>query len=563
MNSYTSTPSAERLAFRLVNFLGGEELGSHLHTVIYAHTSNGFQEASFIQSVGMPEPIPLLDLYQSTRLKSGPEPDVASMIVSGRNSLIYAGPGQGKTTLLKHQLLDQAENSTYIPVLFTLRTHGTLDLLGDIVQTLEARRRLHRVPHTPEKLLLLVDGYDEIADDQRRLVCQLLGRFGRLNAGFFILTCRTGYMVTDLAAREYELAEFNESDAIAFVDAFARAMRISVKGTVLIRELRERKLVYILSHPLMLTLACVVKTRKNPGLPHNAIELMRQAIETLAYRWDEGKGVVRASRLGLYSVQLLDCVTRIAYDMNTLKAPTSTVTEIIGRYLVLIRRPDIMPGRVLDEVRAFYGLLFTTPDGSCQFVHKTVQDYLAARYRVEKGLFQPARVETWDLQAAYCACLSHEATKALSFALRYSRSTEAIRECLLNNALFDPETVASSVFEHFDRYRENHSLVRIGAPRGYNISSKSDFMGLADDVFLHAIMRKGHTMKNTTAKAVVLGLCLSEYVLRKLRPTAEDMNCLEEVFGEKEATLRVWRSGDEHRFTLSSAIKDGRLLRLD
>jgi len=543
-----------RLPSRILNFFAKDELTATQEAVIREHVANGLLEAQYIQSVGMAEPVPLLKMYQSTRLKSGPEPNVALMIESARNAVVSAGPGQGKTTLLKHQLLARIDDAKYIPLLFTLRTHGVLEWLCDLIDILDARRRFHRVPHCADSLLLLVDGYDEVTDEQRRIVSRRLARFASLNAGFFILTCRTGYSATDVAACVYEVAEFDRTDAIAFVDAFAQAMRISLSGATLISELEERKLAYILSHPLMLTLACVIKTRWRPDLPHNAVELMRQAVETLAYRWDEGKGVARASRLGLYSIQMLDCITRLAYEMKALKVRTSEVIEIIGRYLSLIRRPEILPGRVLDEIRAFYGLLFATPDGYCQFVHKTVQDYLAARYKVEKGLFQPARVQVWDLHAAYCACLSHDATQSLCIALRNSRSTDTIRECLINNAFFDPQVVSSAVFDHFDTFRDNFTLVKSGTPATYNISSRSDFMGLADEVFLAAVMARGQTARLITATSAVLGLCASEYVLRRLPFSEADVHLLQQVFGSTNVTLQVWRAGKEHRFDLVEAL---------
>jgi hypothetical protein len=270
----------------------------------------------------------------------------------------------------------------------------------------------------------------------------------------YIVTCRSGYSVPGVTADEYELSEFDREDGIRFVDAFARPMGVDVGGEALITELERRKLTYITTHPLMLTLACVIKTRTNPNLPHNAVELLRQVTETLGYRWDEGKGVPRASQMGLSSYNLLESVMLIAHEMSGLKVPMADVVAIVRRYLVLIRRPDVDPERVVGEIRRFYGLLSTTPDGRVQFVHKTIHDYYAARYAVENQLYYPTRVLNWDTRAVYCACMTHDATRSLSTALLYSRSTEAFRECLVNSARFNAEVVAASVFEHFNKFHD-------------------------------------------------------------------------------------------------------------
>lgn len=539
------------LTARFCSLFSADEVPDGFDAKMREHIDLSVREAFYVQCVGMREPVPLMQLYQPTKLKLMPtitptsqEDTALERILSCReNTIVFAGPGQGKTTFLKHVLFSQAYATEFVPLLFTLRSSGVLDLLAALNDIFDQRNRLHRVPPTGEKLLLLVDGLDEIGDEQRQHVARLLRRFEGLHAGYFILACRTGYSTHNLLAQELVLADFDREDAERFVDAFAGAMRLHISGSDLVQELESRQLTYIVTHPLMLTLACVVKSRINPQLPQNATELLRQAIETLSFRWDEARGVTHLTETGLLSIHVLECTMQVAYKMRGLKVSLTEVIGVIREYLGLLRRPDIFPEKVLDDVRRFFGFLIITPDGYCQFVHKTVHDYLAARFEVENGLFQPGRVQQWDMRAAYAACHMHNATQSLHMALVNSQSIEAVRECLINRARFDPGIVGVAVFMHYDKYRNyTHFITNESGFKILNVASPSDLFDVADDVLVTAILNKAPLLKRTTGAEVVVALCIVELHSRKAAISPEKWTSVRTVLPEVD-TIRATRFG--------------------
>lgn len=543
------------VANRLCELFATDELPEGFTLRLRSYVDLSVREAAYVQCVGMREPIPLVRLYQPTRFKD--RGSALDWISSGEaeDAVVFAGPGQGKTTFLRFVLLTPAYAERSPLILLTLRTEGTLELLATLVDILEERRRLHRVPASPLKALLLVDGYDEINEERRRQVAALLKRFSGLRGGHFILACRTAYTVdATLLAKEFFLADFDTDDAVRFVDAFSASFGLQLSGVELVRELERRQLTYIATHPLMLTLACVVKSRANPELPPNGVELLRQAIEVLTFRWDEARGIVRSTGSGLPSVDILQCVMRIAYDMETPKVPITNVIETVKRYLALKRRTDVYPEKVIDDMRRFFGLLVISPDGQCQFVHKTLHDYLAARYEVEGGLFQPGRVQKWDTRAAYATCLVHDATQSIHMALTNSRSVEAVCESLLNGARFDADVVATAVFTHFDVFRVYiHATSSEGNRRVLSVSTDSDFFGITDDVFLLAILRKSTLMKHTTGHEVVVAFCIAELRKRELALPPEVRDHVKGIFASVDV-LQVRRSGRQYDILMSEVV---------
>jgi hypothetical protein len=544
------------LWLRCIGAFAPDEIDEEFKSRIKAHINLVVREVEMVQCVGMKQPVPLLELYQPTRLKEGTT-TVSGLVKGYKNAVIRAGPGQGKTTLLSYILLSEGSQSGVVPLFFSLRTEGHFELLSQVALMLDRRRKLNWVPPKSDPLILLVDGYDEITEVQQKEVSAILVKYVGARAGSFLLACRTAYTVYNLNCPQYELAEFSSEDAIRVTDAFARAMDITkvLDGSKLVKELTERKLSYIASHPLMLMLACVVKSSTNPHLPHNAIELLRQAMETLAFRWDEGRGVRRnPAETGLRSINMIECSMRIAHEMTGLRVARGEVLAIIMKYLKLLRYGSVFPEKVLDDIKRFFGFIESTPDGYCQFVHKTIHDYLGARFIVENGLFQPGRVEKWDMLAAYAASLLHDATFAMHTAFIHSKSVEAVRECLLNGARFDADQVANAVFSHFDSFHNYSYTPPLAGSQSktITISSESDFFDVADAAFLEAICRKAPLVGVTNGVRVVLAFCISEYQKRKLEFPETSFKFAIRCFGAPDAMLAVWRSKDLDEIALDS-----------
>src|SRR5262249_53665498 len=150
-----------------------DEADDKLLSRLHDHVGISADDASTVQCVGMTQAISLLELYQPTRIKQAPA-TVSEVVASGRNAVIYAGPGQGKTTLLRYLSLTEVERNYVAPLFFTLRTEDQTALMFDFIAVLDSRRRRNRIPPKCFPILLLVDGYDEVSDSQQKNVAEYL-----------------------------------------------------------------------------------------------------------------------------------------------------------------------------------------------------------------------------------------------------------------------------------------------------------------------------------------------------------------------------------------------------
>ena len=480
--------------------------------ILERHLRLAAHDCAAVQVVGMDRPVPIFDIYQPTRLVSSRASsatiDFSQLIRGGESAVIFGGPGRGKTMLMRHLFASLSRSPRELPLLFTLRWPGTTSELVEFVEQLGVGRMPRK---DPQRVVLLVDGLDEVPRDERVRVASALRRYSSLELGPFYVTCRSFYSPGDIVAPQYDIAPFTIDDCRAFVEAFACAYGSRFDAASLLSELHERNLDDFITHPLMLTLVCILKSGPMPALPRTTLGLMRRALDVLTFRWDEAKGIYRESRIELDGDERVRCMMRVAYEMNALVSPSYIVERTVREHLKLIQQPEVPVGRLLTEIAQWYGVLVPTSDAQWTFVHRTLHDYLAARHWVESGLFSTDSVAYWDTRAAYAACLMPDATSVLSAALKRSSDIGVLVECFVNNAPFDSLSIALDILAHFRTFTNTFMVER--TPVEISISTDADIFRYAPTTLLTDLLTVSITGTHD-AHDLVIGCTLAELTHR-------------------------------------------------
>jgi hypothetical protein len=316
---------------------------------------------------------------------------VEDLLSSREDAIIYAGPGWGKTTFLHHIFRRFIKSEAILPVLITLRRETAVEDLRRFVETASGfQKRQHK-----SRTLLLVDGYDELQIQQRRSVSESLLRYQAIGVGNFILSCRDYYPVYDIEATEVRIDRLSKDDKYRFAAAFLSAFGCALDPIKVVDELEERGLSDFLSHPLLLSLACILKTSASSLQARSVIRLLERALELLCYQWDEKKGIDRESFTALDGKDRLKVLRRIAYVAKSGYLKQLSAEAQARKQLNLLTFDKLDPKRVLTEIAQFYGILIPTENG-WEFVHRTLHDFLAAQYWVESGEFAKVRKHEWN-----------------------------------------------------------------------------------------------------------------------------------------------------------------------
>jgi len=508
------------------------------------------EEAGFVQMVGMRRPIPIFDIYQPTRLQVSGTKDIKSLdaiVRSHQSAVIFGLPGSGKTVLMQYLFASVVRSGGNLPILIVLRRPSAVDDLRLLVEHC-ADGRMRRKQN--RKIIVLVDGFDEIDAIAQRDVLAALRDFSSLRIGQYVLTCRSFYPV-DINAERFEVAAFDRADSIGFVRAFGEAYGSTLIAEEVVDELEQRGFTDFVRHPLMLALVCIIKADGSRTIPATSIELIRSAVESLSDRWDEARGVSRISSIPLTGHERLACIKRVAFFMNRLIEQHFAVRRVVTEFLSAKRHEDVSPERLLTELARWYGMLVPVGD-DWTFAHRTLHDFLAALFWVESRTFNADAVYGWDTRAAFAAALSEDATGCLLKMLRGERASPIFLECIANRPKYDELRVAFAIVGYVARVgdrgiiREDDTSVDVATPL--------DVFPHASSELLEALIVAGLRERYDKANAAVLVFALLEMGDRGLVLASDKRSRVKDWFG-RCSLVRFRRNGTRVSFYVSELLR--------
>ncbi|MFH9735640.1 NACHT domain-containing protein [Streptomyces sp. NPDC017260] len=317
--------------------------------------------------------------------------------------LLRGDAGSGKTTLVQWLSVTSAREGTRIPYVLPLRT---LIRTGPPPAP-EAFLRAVGCPLSPPdgwaervladgRALVLIDGLDEIPDADRHgtrdWLRSLVHAYPRNR---WLVTTRPTAVRSDWLSqegfRELSLAPMSRAEVVTFVHRWHQAARAPEYERRLLDSLRtKRDLSRLVTNPLMCGLVCALHRERRGYLPTGRKELYEAAFTMLLSRRDRerGMGTVELPEMG--EEAQLDLLQRIAYALvlsGGSEMAVETAERIVERALPTLASAvgQVDASTVLRSLLLRSGVLRRPAEGSVDFVHRTFQDYLAARCAVEEG----------------------------------------------------------------------------------------------------------------------------------------------------------------------------------
>ncbi|MFI6626902.1 NACHT domain-containing protein [Streptomyces sp. NPDC050528] len=314
--------------------------------------------------------------------------------------LLRGDAGSGKTTLVQWLAVTAARDGDRIPYVLPLRTLIRAGQLPSPAAFLTATGCPHTPPEgwtervlTAGRALVLVDGLDEIPSaDRHRTRDWLQSLISAYPGNNWLLTSRPTAVRPDWLAsegfRELTLAPMRRPEVKTFVERWHAAARAPEYEGPLLDSLRtKRDLARLATNPLMCGLMCALHRERRGYLPTDRKELYDAALTMLLARRDRerGMGALEGSELG--EEAQLEILQRLAYALvlsGRTEMDVETAEGIVERCLPTVAgRGDART--VLRDLLLRSGLLRQPANGAVDFVHRTFQDYLGARYAVEEG----------------------------------------------------------------------------------------------------------------------------------------------------------------------------------
>ncbi|MEM6455902.1 MAG: metallophosphoesterase [Acidobacteriota bacterium] len=361
-----------------------------------------------------------------------------------RRGLVVLGePGSGKTTLLKHFLLTDPSRlqlpADTVPVLVLLRRLAQPDagLRAALCATIreaafftEARAEAladHLLGDA--RVLLLLDGFDEIGDaEERARTARWIEKAARQQGTrwTFVLTSRYAGYKAEARLRgsyaELHVRDLTSAEAGSFIQRWYRVVidargkgpndrpatradadplsaalhaRIFDKA-----DARGQSLRLLACNPMMLQILCLLQWDQGQ-LPERRAALYEACVRTLLQLWRKDLG------LGFDADAAQAVLEPLAWHLHVAGAeelPRGEIEPVIAGPLRAQRRViDLLPDAFLDAVRDRTGVLVSTGRDHFGFLHLSFQEYLAARHVRSQVVNRPKLVNElasrFDVQA--------------------------------------------------------------------------------------------------------------------------------------------------------------------
>ena len=314
--------------------------------------------------------------------------------------LLRGDAGSGKTTLVQWLAVTAARDGDRIPYVLPLRTLIRAGQLPSPAAFLSSTGCPHTPPEgwtervlTAGRALVLVDGLDEIPSaDRHRTRDWLLSLIRAFPGNRWLLTSRPTAVRPDWLSsegfRELTLTPMRRPEVKTFVERWHTAAQAPEYEGPLLDALRtKRDLARLATNPLMCGLICALHRERRGYLPTGRKELYDAALTMLLARRDRERGMGEVDEVEMGEEIQLELLQRLAYAL-VLSGRTEMDTEaaegIVERCLPSVAATGDA-ATVLRSLLLRSGLLRQPAAGIVDFVHRTFQDYLGARYAVEEG----------------------------------------------------------------------------------------------------------------------------------------------------------------------------------
>ncbi|MEU3708516.1 NACHT domain-containing protein [Streptomyces catenulae] len=343
--------------------------------------------------------------------RQGPSvPVPTERILAGRDRVLLRGlAGSGKTTLLQWLAVSTAREELpdelgalrgRIPFVLPLRTlaRGTLprpsEFLSSVGFPLEEPVGWAERVLTAGRGLLLVDGVDEVPHDMReaarRWLRQLIASFPEQN--LWLVTTRPSAVQDDWLQtdtfEELSLMPMTEEDIAAFIRRWHTAARAGDgPAHALLTAVRTKPdLGRLAVNPLMCGLLCALHRERRGFLPEDRKELYDAALGMLLERRDLERGMHHEGDLRIGKEPQIALLQRIAHWMvrnDRSEIGRDDAHAVLAEHLPSMTHIEADAESVLRHLLDRSGLLRQPTVDTVDFVHRTFQDYLAAKAIVE------------------------------------------------------------------------------------------------------------------------------------------------------------------------------------
>ena len=389
---------------------------------------------TYINILGMSEPIELIDIYSPTKIstsihrrlykqdwrdindkrkiskvkQSYKNINALDYIEEHRKVIILGAPGAGKTTFSKYFTLANIDDlifqksklkSRYFPFYISLPSYSEISddktIEEYIYEKLITITDEHAKTFVKKKMkqkdtIILLDSLDEVPREKKEQIINKINDFCNNHINIkIVVSCRVSDYNGELNAfNEVEIARLSNEAITKIIKAWFK--KESQKAKKLLSHLNSDDDVYSLTEtPLLLSLVCI-QFNHDLNIPNRKTELYRRCIEALLRTWDTSRNFRRDTIFTALSDDRKEKIfEHIAYefiknDFSFLFKKDELIYKISEKLeqYTEIKNDDAID--VLSEIEKHHGILEQYSAEAYFFSHPSFQEYFTAKAILSK-----------------------------------------------------------------------------------------------------------------------------------------------------------------------------------
>lgn len=334
-----------------------------------------------------------------------------------KNIIVYGGPGAGKTTLMKNicRRFLIKENKTLFAFIVVIRfreidypnsfdTQGRqynlfsilLGVFGITINFPEVNMgilmneyfnltKITIIDFLEESnILLLFDGFDEIpSNDFKKIIERDFDTLSlTLKKSRFIITSRNGEFKTKLTnTNTFEIRPLNDFQIRELAEKWLNNKR---DADELFSKIKDSPYYDTTIRPLTLSHLCAIYERRKtiPSKPRYIYDLV---IQLLLELWDEERGITRTSAYAEFYIEkkkefLAHLSFCFSYELKSTIFSNDDIRKCYNKIYKMHNLPATQAKKIVNEIESHSGILIQNGYNSYQFSHKSLQEYLTAKF---------------------------------------------------------------------------------------------------------------------------------------------------------------------------------------
>jgi hypothetical protein len=301
--------------------------------------------------------------------------------------LVEGGPGQGKSLYLRRLCIKEGSGSSFIPIFIEFRnlkykkklTDELMDAIEDLGVKLD--NALFDFLAKSEKIILFLDGFDEVPNNERNKVARELETIVRtypdlrvvvssrpdsgMGSSFYFSKRKITPMLLD--------TQKNFVNHLYKLDKQSESINNILSNSRFISE--------VTTTPLLLTLFTITYNARQ-FKPDSLSEFYSLIFPTMLYRHDRmkiGFERERKARLTDYQMQrLFDSLSFLSLNDYNTRFSTLLFQSYLEKAVKLERLPENIEDLLIDDITNITALIIRDGFDEFSFTHKSIQEYFAS-----------------------------------------------------------------------------------------------------------------------------------------------------------------------------------------